>query len=98
MSDLNKETIKNLMTLCRIDCTEQEQEALLKDLSRILDYMALLDEVDTSHVEPCNHVLANIFNALRDDVIGETLPRDEFLNNSPDHIGGMIKVPTIIKQ
>ena len=98
MSDLNKETIKKLMHLCRIDCTEEEQDSLLKDLSNILDYIELLQEVDTSHVEPCSHVLANIYNALRDDDVGETLSREEFLANAPEHIGGMVKVPTIISQ
>ena len=96
MSELNKDTIEKLMHLCRIDCTVEEQESLLKDLDHILDYVKLLEEVDTRHVEPCNHVLANIYNALRDDVPGKTLSREEFLNNSPEHTGGMIKVPTII--
>lgn len=98
MTTLNNEIIHKLMELSRIDCTEGEQESLQRDLTEILDYVELLQEVDTTNVKPCNHVLANIYNAMRDDVVGETISRDDFINNAPEHVGGMIRVPPIIKQ
>lgn len=98
MSKLDKQTIKNLSKLCRIDCTEEEQEALLKDLESILNYFEQLKEIDTQHVPPCNHVLNDIANVMRDDVVGEVLPREVFLANAPSQVGGMIKVPPIIKK
>jgi aspartyl-tRNA(Asn)/glutamyl-tRNA(Gln) amidotransferase subunit C len=96
--DINKETIKNLTQLSRIECSEEEQEQLLNNLKKILNYIDQLNEVDTQHVLPCNHVLDDITNVMRPDVVGETLPRDKFLGNAPSHIGGMIRVPTVIKQ
>lgn len=98
MAKLDKETIKNLILLCRIDCTEEEQEALLKDLQSILGYFELLSEIDTENVPPCNHVLEGISNVMRDDIVGETLSRETFLSNAPSQIGGMIRVPPVIKQ
>lgn len=98
MSHLTKEDIKKLSELCRIDCTETEQEAILKDLKSILAYVDQLKEIDTENVPPCNHVLAEIKNVMRDDVCGETLPREVFLKNSPSHTGGMIRVPTVISK
>lgn len=97
MSHFDKETIKNLTKLCRIDCTEEEQENLLKDLKKILDYIGQLDEVDTTDIKPCNHVLEGMVNVTREDKIGETMPREVFLSNAPSQTGGMIKVPPIIK-
>ncbi len=97
MADLDKETIKNLSKLSRIDCSEEEQEGLLKDLKKILNYFEQLDEVDTEQVQPFNHVLDDIVNVSREDVIGPTLSRDVFIANAPSHIGGMIKVPPVIK-
>ena len=38
MSHLNEENVKKLTQLCRIECTPGEQEALLKDLEKILCY------------------------------------------------------------
>ncbi len=98
MSNLDKETIRQLTALCRIDCSEEEQNSLLKDLRKILEYFENLKEIDTENVPPCNHVLEGMCNVMREDVVGETLNRDEFLANAPSHIGGMVRVPPIIKQ
>lgn len=98
MAKLDKETIKQLTRLCRIDCTEEEQESLLKDLKKILDYIEQLQEIDTENVPPCNHILEGMANVMREDEIGKTLNRDVFLANAPSHIGGMIRVPPVIKR
>lgn len=98
MADLDKETVKNLTRLCRIECSDEEQDALLVDLKKIVKYMELLQEIDTEDVNPCNHVLEEITNVFREDIVGETLSREAFLANSPSQIGGMIRVPPVIKQ
>lgn len=98
MAKLDKETIEQLTHLCRIDCTEEEQEALLKDLRKILEYFEQLEQIDTENVPPCNHVLEGMSNVMREDVVGNVLDREIFLANAPSHIGGMIRVPPIIKQ
>lgn len=97
MAQLDEATIKNLVLLSRIDCSPEEQQALLKDLQGIFTFFDQLDEVDTSDVTPCNHVLEDMHNVLREDVIGETLPREVFLANAPSHTGGMIRVPPVLK-
>ena len=97
MSEPTEQTIQTLTQLCRIHCTEEEQHLLLKDLKNILQYIDLLNELDTSDVTPCNHVLAFTESVTREDVIGEVLPRDRFLANAPDKVGGLIRVPPVIK-
>ncbi len=82
--------------MCRIDCTNEEQEAILIDLQRILQYIEQLQEIDTDGVPPCNHVV-EMFNVMREDEIGDLLDRDVFLSNAPAHIGGMVKVPPVLK-
>lgn len=98
MADLNQDTIKALTQLSRIQCTEEEEASLLQDLKKILTYIEQLNEIDTSHVSPCNQILPSLNNVMREDVVGETMPRELFLANAPSHVGGMIKVPTIFKQ
>ena len=90
--------IQYLPTLSRIDCTEKEQESLLEDLGKILNYVEQLQEIDTENVPPCNHVLEGITNVMREDEVGETLPRETFLSNSPSQVGGLIRVPPVIKK
>lgn len=98
MSDLDKNTIRKLTQLCRIDCTDEEQEALLVDLKKILAYMESLQEIDTENVRPCNHVLKEIVNVMREDAVGEMLSRDLFLANAPSQIGGMVRIPPVMKK
>ncbi len=98
MAKLDRESLQKLTKLCRIDVTEEESEALLSDLQSILNYVEKLQEVDTENVKPLNHVLSDMSNVFREDEIGESLSREDFLSNAPDQIGGMIRVPPVIKK
>jgi len=98
MAQLDHQAIKNLIALSRIDCTEEEQTKLLQDLKSILAYVEQLNEVNTDNVPPCNHVIKDVANMMREDQIGETMPRETFLANAPSHVGGLIRVPPVIKQ
>jgi len=98
MSDLNNETVKALSKLCRIELNEEEISSLSADLKRVLDYVELLQEVDMSHLIPFSHVEEQGIDSLRSDEIAIRLTREEFLANAPDQVGGMIRVPPVIKQ
>lgn len=95
--ELNQETIQNLSALSRIHCEEKEQLELLEKLKKILHYVEKLQDLDTENVAPCNHVLAGLCNVMRDDVADNNLPRETFLKNAPSQIGGLIRVPTVIR-
>lgn len=97
MAQLNKEAIQHLTKLCRIACTDEEQDNLLRDLQKILAYIEQLNSVNTDNVQPCNSVLENMSNVTRDDIVGDILPRPLFLENVPSHTGGLVKVPLVIK-
>lgn len=97
MVKLDKKAIAKLTKLSRIACTSEEEDAILQDLQQILVYFEQLEKINTENVPPCNHVLADIVNVTRDDIVGPTLSREAFLNNAPSHIGGMIRVPPVLK-
>lgn len=94
---LDQKELEKLAKLCRIECTEEEKQRLLASLQQILDYVEQLKEVDTEGVEPCNHAVETQVNVFRPDEIGAVLRREMFLANSPAHVGGMIKVPPVMK-
>ena len=96
--NFDKDLIQNLAGLCRLECSEEEADAMLKDLEKIVSYVEGLQDVDTEDVQPCDHVIADMVNVTRPDEVGETLDRKTFLDNSPDHVGGMIRVPSIIRK
>jgi aspartyl-tRNA(Asn)/glutamyl-tRNA(Gln) amidotransferase subunit C len=92
-SDFNK-----LSRLCRISCTEEEKKNFLKSIEDILSYVDQLQEVDTEGVPPCLTVLETLTNKLREDTPEEPLSRDLFLVNAPSQVGGMVRVPPVLKQ
>ena len=97
MPDFNEETVKTLTRLTRIEVTTEEIPELFANLKRILDYFDQLQEVDLSQLPPYSHVEEQGIESLRDDVCETTLSREEFLSNAPDHVGGMIRVPPVLK-
>lgn len=97
MSEITKEVVHELSRLCRIACTEEEEEALLGDLKKVVAHVDSLNAVDTEGVEPCYEVERGVVNRMRDDVVKETMPTRVFLANAPKEIGGMVMIPTVIK-
>lgn len=98
MADLDRELVKKVSELCRIGCTEEEITAILRDMGDILSYVDQLKEVETENTPPCNHVIQDVNNVMRGDIVKEVMPRETFLSNAPEHVSGMIKVPTVIKK
>src|SRR5882724_6048494 len=97
MPQFDEKELNDLMRLCRINCTAEEKEKLRDSLSKVLKYVELLKEVDTEGVEPCWRVFETGTHATRQDVVGDTLEREVFLANAPSHVGGMVRVPPVIK-
>lgn len=98
MCKFDKEDFDHLKRLCRLDSTPEEEQDALDSLKKILVYMEQLNEVNTEGVRACNYVLeAMLKNQMRDDEVKDLLSREKFLNNSPEQIGGMVRVPPIIK-
>lgn len=95
---MNQEELDKLAKLCRISCTEEEKKQLTNSLNHILSYIEELKKVDTQAVACCHTVVQTLSNVMREDCPGEMLSRDAFLANAPSHVGGMVKVPPVLKQ
>lgn len=92
--------IIELFDLSKIACFESEKQELLSNFLAIMEYIQHIESVDTEGLVPCHRVslTSNVFRADDVDTSSEKqLFRKNFLENSPGHIGGMIKVPTIIQ-
>ncbi|HSX11339.1 MAG TPA: Asp-tRNA(Asn)/Glu-tRNA(Gln) amidotransferase subunit GatC [Chlamydiales bacterium] len=98
MANFDHQTLEHLKKLCRIECSAEENADILASLSRILEYVAQLDEVNTDETSICRYVLRDMLrNQMREDEVKDLLSRDKFLANAPDQIGGMIRVPPVLK-
>ena len=97
MSKIDKQRLKTLQKLCRIRLEEHEEDQLLKNLEKVLNFVEMLKEVNTQGIEPCTHIIHGMKAPLREDEPKRLIPREEFLRAAPDQIGGMIKVPKVMK-
>jgi len=94
----NNQTLDHLKKLCKLECSPEEDQNILESLTRILEYITQLDGIDTDNVKPCRYVLQGMMkNQMRDDEVKDLLSREQFLANAPDQIGGMIRVPPVMK-
>lgn len=66
-------------------------------LSRILEAIAVLRDVDTSQVGPTASVLA-LENVMRDDEPRDGISRDAALANAPLREGDHLRVPLVLKE
>ena len=98
MFELNEETIKKLSRLSRIEIPDSEIAAFHRTLKQVVDYFGQLNEVNLDDLSPYSHVEEQGVGSLREDVTGELLSRESFLANAPDHVGGMIRTPPVLKQ
>ena len=93
---LSRETVLKVAHLARLQLMPDEVDAFSSQLGAILDYVARLDELDTSRVEPMVHAV-EVSNVLREDALTPSLPRDAALANAPKSDGRYFLVPAIIE-
>ena len=95
MSDLTRDQITHLAQLAHVNLTEEELNRMSQEVSKILDSVAKVQEVDTEHMMPTSHPIA-LTNVYRDDVVGPVLSQQEALSGAPDAEAGRFKVPAIL--
>jgi aspartyl-tRNA(Asn)/glutamyl-tRNA(Gln) amidotransferase subunit C len=92
---IDKEQVRHIAKLARLEMDEPEIELFSIQLSSILDYITKLNELNTDSVEPLAHCLP-IHNVLRADEVKDSLAPDEALGNAPEKIDEYFKVPKIL--
>ena len=92
---LTPEQVRWIAHLARLDLTDSELETMTRQLSAIVDYVALLGQVDTTAVEPLAHALP-VQNVFRDDQPAPCLSADEVLANAPQRRGPFYAVPAVL--
>jgi aspartyl-tRNA(Asn)/glutamyl-tRNA(Gln) amidotransferase subunit C len=92
---ISERDVEQLAFSSRLDLTEDDKTAFTKSLNAILDYLDMLNTLDTSSVEPAAHVLP-LKNILRKDMLQPGLDKEQALANAPDAEEEAFKVPRIV--
>lgn len=95
---ISKEEVQKVAKLARLGLQEEELKKKEKELSSILDYFKLLDELDVSQTTPAFYALP-LKNIMREDR-AEKKDRKEvekLLSQAPLGEGRYVKVKEILK-
>ncbi|WP_295713072.1 Asp-tRNA(Asn)/Glu-tRNA(Gln) amidotransferase subunit GatC [Mucilaginibacter sp.] len=95
--NIDKETVEKVAHLARLELSETEKKDMIKDMSKILDFMAKLNELDTTGVEPLIYMTDGA-NILREDVVKQTITHEEALKNAPKHDEDYFLVAKVIEK
>jgi aspartyl-tRNA(Asn)/glutamyl-tRNA(Gln) amidotransferase subunit C len=93
---LDKATVAHIAALARIRISEAELEPLAGELSRILDWVKQLNEVDTTGVTPMESPAAASL-PMREDAVTDGDSRDAILGNAPRSAHGFFTVPKVVE-
>lgn len=95
MTTLKTDDINHIAHLARLSLSKEEDDALVKELNKILDMVAEMGTVNTDNVDPLAHPYDEK-QPLRADVVTETDQRQLFQKLAPQTQAGLYIVPAVI--
>src|SRR3954471_4513222 len=64
---INETDVEYVAKLAMLDVADDEKKELAEQLSRIVEYVEKLNELDVSGIEPTAQVVTSVRHAVRDD-------------------------------
>ena len=99
------EQVRHVAELAHLELTAEELPRMARDLSAVLDYIAQLNELDTSNVAPMAQVgdalgvaPAAFGEGLRADAIRPSVDRAAVMAAASQTDGRFFKVPKVIER
>jgi aspartyl-tRNA(Asn)/glutamyl-tRNA(Gln) amidotransferase subunit C len=96
------EDVERVAELAHLELAPEETPRMLHDLNAILDYVAELNELDTTGVQPLAQVTEMLngsgAGALRADVAQASLDRAVVMAQAPETDQVFFKVPKVIER
>lgn len=91
---LTRKQVLHIAKLANLHLTEKEIKKFQGQLSDILDYMEILNEVATNKVAPTSQV-TGLENVFREDEVGKCLTQKESLSGTKNKHEGYFRVKSI---
>ena len=93
---ITDETIEYVGILAKLELSDEEKEAAKKDMGNMLNYIDMLNELDTDGVQPMSNVFP-VKNVFREDVVTNGDDSENMLANSPEEKDGFYMVPKTVE-
>jgi len=97
MASITRSDVEHVAHLARLQLTDEELDRMQAQLSKIIDAIDTLQQVDTSHVGPTASVI-QIENVMRDDEARPGMGREAALANAPLRDDPFLRVPTVLEE
>ena len=91
---LSREEVGHVARLARLGLKDGEEDFYAEQLSRILEHIDRLSEVDTESIPPTAQVV-EVRNVMRDDEVRPSLSPEAAIANAPEPDGGSLGVKSI---
>ena len=97
MAKLTRDDVFKLAQLARIKLSEEETLEYAEEITKILDYVEQLNNVDTSNLTPTNQVtgLSNVWR--EDELIDYGYNPEDLLKNVPKVNGKFIEIGRMLE-
>lgn len=92
---ITRDEVNRIAKLARLSLGDAEADAFTAQLDAILEYVAQLQNLDTTGVEPTSQV-ADRPTPMRDDEPWTSLTQEAALANAPKSAGGGFVVPRTV--
>ncbi len=92
---INKETVKKVADIARLNLEEKEVDKFSKDLTNILGAFEDLKKVDTKNIEPTFQPV-EVKNVIREDQTGESFSSEKALSQTKNKEGKHFKGPKVV--
>lgn len=97
MSRITRQEVDQIAQLARLSLSDVEAAAMENDLERILDYVATLEELDTTGVEPTAQA-QQLATPVRPDEALAPMDPELVVANAPESAGTAFVVPKVIDE
>jgi len=94
---INRDIVRHLATLARLELTPEEEARLERDLGNILAYFEELQKVKTDTGEIIDAPGEKLINVFREDGAGENTNQGKGTDAFPDSENGFAKVPAVFE-
>lgn len=92
---ISAEEVRHVAKLSKLAFSDEETVAFATTLTKIVDMVELLNEVDTTDV-PVTTTMADRQNVMREDIAVVGQGKEALFKNVPEREGDFIKVPAIL--
>jgi aspartyl-tRNA(Asn)/glutamyl-tRNA(Gln) amidotransferase subunit C len=94
-NSLMKLNVTHIATLANLPLTTKEEKNLGEQLTETLNYIEMLQEIDTAKIQPTAQV-TGLENVTRDDVSTQSLSQKQALSNTTKQYNGFFKVDAVL--